>query len=419
MASRLDIASPRSAAAAIGAVVVLVASYYWSEWRSVATFVAAMDFGDRLFGDFAWHYYPMGRYIYSLGVPVPGYFYPAFFALILSPLGLLSFPAATAVWGVLQVALGVLLCFLCGWKLLDISHRGRVLFVLLFVTSYPLLNNFKWGQVSVLITLCVLGSVWLYGGGRRMLAAVLLAFAVSIKYYAGVFIVFPLMKRDLRFLAVFVLATAVFVCVLPSVALGPAAWLEFERSAGSVIADARWAASGPNSQYWGHVVLRLVESGFPAAGARTVLALLEWLGYLWFAVNLLLVWQLQRRVSRDALLVSTVMLFLSLPFIVKTSWPHYFVYLPFCQAAILAQVRRLGWTRRDLWPSLVLVGASVLLASVPVFNAFGDWSRYNGVGMLFWSSLTLLVAQCGILARDGRGQRPRGRGAAWGRRSAA
>jgi alpha-1,2-mannosyltransferase len=407
MATRFGIASPRSAAAAIGAVVVLVAAYYWSEWRSVAAFVGAMDFGEPLFHDFAWNYYPMGRYVYALGVPVPGYFYPAFFALILSPLGLLTLSQATVVWGVLQVVLGALLCLLCGWKLLDISHRGRVLFVLLFVTSYPLLNNFKWGQTSVLITLCVLGSVWLYGGGRRTLSAVLLAFAVSIKYYGVVFVAFPLMKRDLRFLVTFVVAVAVFVCVLPSLALGPAVWLEFERAAGSAIADVGWAASGPNSQYWGHVILRLANSGTPAAGARAELVLLEWLGYLWFAVNLLLVWQVRRREARDALLVSTVLLFLSLPFIVKTSWPHYFVYLPFCQAAVLTQIGRLGRARRDLWPSLLLTSASVALASMPVFNAFRDWSRYNGAGMLFWSNLALMTAQYGVLARDGRVRRRR------------
>jgi hypothetical protein len=399
MATRLDTASSRSAAAAIGAVVALVAAYYWSEWRSVSAFVAAMDFGDRLFGDFAWHYYPMGRYIYSLGVPVPGYFYPAFFALVLSPLGLLSLSAAMAVWGVLQAALAVLLCFLCGWKLLDISRRGRVLFVLLFVTSYPLLNNFKWGQTSVLITLCILASVWLYAGGRRVLAAVLLAFAVSIKYYAGVFVLLPLMKRDARFLVAFIAATVLFVCVLPSVALGPAAWLEFERAAGSAIADVGWAASGPNSQYWGHVVLRAAGSGLPAAGARTVLTLTEWLGYLWFGVNVLLIWRLYRREARDALLVSAAIVFLSLPFIVKTSWPHYFVYLPFCQGAILVQLARLGWMRRDLSLVVLLTGVSIILSSVPAFNAFPDWTRYNGAGMLFWSGLSLLVAQYGILAR--------------------
>jgi hypothetical protein len=217
------------------------------------------------------------------------------------------------------------------------------------------------------------------------------------------------MKRDLRFLLVFVAATVVFICVLPSIALGPAVWFEFEKTVGSAIADLRtWVMSGPDSQYCAYVILRLAESEGAAAVSRTTLTLLEWLGYLWFAVNVFLVWQIHRRRSPDALLISTVTLFLSLPLIVKTSWPHYFVYLPFCQAAVLAQVGRLGWTRRDLWPSLLLASASVVLASVPVFNAFRDWSHYNGAGMLLWSNLALLVALYGILARDGRGRRPRG-----------
>ena len=86
-------------------IVLLVAAYYRLEWKSVTGFVTAMDHGDVLFEDFVDHFYPMSREILYSDKPVLGYFYTAFFALFISPLGLLSGLTAVWLWGILQVAL--------------------------------------------------------------------------------------------------------------------------------------------------------------------------------------------------------------------------------------------------------------------------------------------------------------------------
>jgi len=383
-----------------------VLAYYWLVWRSIESFLGSMDFGPRLFGDLVWHYYPMWRHIYWLGAPVPGYLYTASFGVLLSPLGLLTLQQATVVWAFVQVGLAAWLCTLCAWRLLGLSQRGRVLFVLLFVTSYPLLSNLKWGQTSTLITLLMLGCAWLYGRNRRFAAAVLLALAVCVKYYAGVFVLVPLFRRDAKFVAMFLAATVALLCVLPAAALGPATWFDFERSVAAALATApQWVMDGSNSQYLGCAVLRLF---FPDEGPRgaspAALSALIWFGYLWFAANLVLVWKVLRRSGDAWPLVSSVLLLLSLPLVVKTSWPHYFVYLPLCQAAVVAWIGSAGLARRDLWPSAGLAAVSIALASAPVFNAFPGWWTYNWNGMLFWSNTALLL---GLYALIGRGAVPR------------
>jgi hypothetical protein len=372
-------------------------------WRSLENFLGSVDFGPRLFGDLVWHYYPMWRHIYWLGAPVPGYLYTASFGVLLSPLGLLTLPQATAAWAVVQAGLAAWLCYLCGWRLLALSHRDRVLFVLLFATSYPLLSNLKWGQTSTLITLLMLGCSWAYARGRRLPAAVLLALAVCVKYYAGVFALVPLLRRDGRFVAAFLAATVALLCVVPAAALGPAAWVGFERSVAAALATApQWVMDGSNSQYLGCAVLRLLHpEGGPGAASPAELSVLVWIGYAWFAANLVVVWRTLRRHADEWPLVSSVLLLLSLPLAVKTSWPHYLVYLPLCQAAALSWVGRTGWARRDLWPSAGLAVLSIALASAPVFNAFPDWWTYNWNGMLFWSNLALLVGVYVLVARDG------------------
>ena len=55
--------------------------------------------------DFKWHYYPMSRQIFVSPVPVEGYYYPAFFAILCSPLGVLP-PLMHAVFKRSEKAVG-------------------------------------------------------------------------------------------------------------------------------------------------------------------------------------------------------------------------------------------------------------------------------------------------------------------------
>jgi alpha-1,2-mannosyltransferase len=390
MASAFD--RPWVATFAVLAVVSAVLVYYRMEFGSVTRLVAAVDHGESLFDDLIRHWYRVGQTVFETGAPSPGYFYTAFFALLLTPLGRLAWPQVFFLWGALQIALAALLCLLSGWGLVRISNAGRILFVLLFMTSLPLLHNFSWGQVSTLIAGAMLGSLWLYRNGRPNWSAILLAFAVAIKYYPAILLAYPLSRRDYRFLAVFGGAFLGFYCLLPALVMGPSAWLAFENATRTAILEAGWITDDVNSQYFPRVVLRLL--GIGSAGNAPVLSTtLAIVGALLLLVNVATVFALRRRSesTSDSLLASAVILLLSLPFVLKTSWPHYFTFLPFCQLAILVQAKPLTGPPRTV--VRILAAVSIALASVPFFRLFPSWIDYSTYGMLFFANLVLLAAQ--------------------------
>ncbi|MBK8822745.1 MAG: hypothetical protein IPN58_09105 [Anaerolineales bacterium] len=108
--------------------------------------------------------------------------------------------------------------------------------------------------------------------------------------------------------------------------------------------------------------------------------------------NIGIIWKIQKKEVQDALILSTGILFLSLPFIIQTSWSHYFVYLPFFQTVILVQSLKNFKGNKEFTPALALTILSCAASSVFAFNLFPDWSEYNDAGMLFTSNLLLLFA---------------------------
>jgi hypothetical protein len=100
--------------------------------------------------------------------------------------------------------------------------------------------------------------------------------------------------------------------------------------------------------------------------------------------------------------------FLTLPFVLKTSWPHDFVFLSFGQALLVWRLlegeKAAPWSDDKAEPShakrartrgavaLFLVLPSVVLSNIVFFNLFGDFSRYGFYGFLFWADILLLIA---------------------------
>ena len=140
----------------------------------------------------------------------------------------------------------------------------------------------------------------------------------------------------------------------------------------------------PNSQYLVHVIGRLAENvwqttinpglwrliGFALAGSG-ILSTVWIIGHDW----------------READHWYLTILFLTVPFFTETSWPHYFVYLPFAQVFLLWQLGQGSWWQRLLGGLMVLVSA--VLASMPYFAWINDRQSYARNGTLFWANLML------------------------------
>jgi hypothetical protein len=377
-------------------LIATICACYWIQWLTLHDFVISIDHGNILFEDLMFFYYPMARNIFSAKLPVPGYFYSAFFAILIFPLGTVSITQAVWIWGIAQTILAGLLGIVSGGRMAELSRANKVFFILLFLTSFPLLHNFKWGQVSVLITLCILAAMWSYINEHSILSGILLAFAVSIKYYPIIFIAYPLLKRDYRFLFAFGASVFAFFCIIPSFALGPLEWVNFEKAVGVLITKANFSKD-INSQYFGYVILRMFPLEDTPIQKKILSALLQGIGGLVFLTNIGFIWKIEKRLMQDAILLSTGLLFLSLPFVIQTSWPHYFVYLPFCQTVAFIQVTQNHKPKKGFNLASVPISISCVMSSIFTFNLFPSWSEYNSKGILFISNFLLLLVFYQIL----------------------
>ncbi|MBV6392155.1 MAG: hypothetical protein KPEEDBHJ_01377 [Anaerolineales bacterium] len=389
------------------ALLLIVLAYYWYEWRTFTNFVQAIDHHSQFMQDFVGHYYPMGMQILHYPSPVGGYFYTSFFALMLVPIGTQTLLTAMIVWGAIQLACLAAFCIFSARGLLELPPLKAVLFIGLCITSFPILHNVKWGQVSILITVCVLAAFLASKKNKPILAGILLGFASAIKLYPAYYIVYFILKRDVRACLSFGLSAFVFYFAFPAAVIGVHNWSEFEKAANSAVTTADWVSEDVNSQYIVHVGLRWVDEFFNTAAGDNLSEILAIAGYMIALSSIAVVWLLQKNAAPEEPALSLVALFLAVPFVLKTSWPHYFVYLPFCQTAILCHLAR-HHQQPGIWGKALYVFpvSSMLLSSIFIFNLFPDWAIYNSHGMLFLENLLLLVSVYIITAQQRVSSKP-------------
>ncbi len=376
-------------AAISAAIIAAVFFYYVNSWKSMGDFVTAIDHCDLLFCDFVNHYYPTGRAVFASAIPEPHYVYSSFFACFLGLYGMLSPHTSLWLWGAFEIVTTFLLFLVPAIIFFRRSKPHYYLYLLLFACSFPVLHNFKWGQISVFMTLCVLGTLYLYRNDRKFLAAFLLALGVAVKYYIGIFAIYFILRKDLRFVATFLVWTLVFLVLIPFLVMGVDGAITFNRLVIQNIANIRrtWVLEDSNSQYFASVISRLVHVG----GGPIDRTVLRTVGYLIFGMNILALYGLTRIRPEDEIYWAFALLFVSLPFIIETSWPHYFVYLPFCQVFADFGLERDKSVAPKLLKRVLLLLPSMVLASSVFFNLVGNWQSYGYYGFLFIANALLLL----------------------------
>lgn len=386
---------------AIVAGIVLAA--YGFYWRDVRSFVVSIDQCDILYCDFFRHFYPMGREILATNLPVEGFFYSPFAALLFAWTANASSRSAFLLWSLVQAISAAGLYLLPMLNLIQNKPNWQVFYTFIFFTSLPLLHNLKWGQVSVLIAFLVLAALYLYERGYRFWSAALLATAIAIKYYPAIFLIYFLLRRDMRYLVTCALIIIVFLMVLPGVLLGIEPTVQFYHltQAASAKAMENWMRQDLNTQYLGRVALRLFRLGDDAwleTGLR-------FLGFLISLLNIILLRSLVRRQAKSLIYWTWSLLFSTLPFWLVTSWPHYFVYLPLAQIFLLLEIDKvqlLPWQKAALG---IFSIASILFSNTLIFILVGRWQLYSKWGFLFFANALLMagsLALSAVLYRQGR-----------------
>lgn len=372
-------------------LVVTAVAYYRLVPGGFYHLVLSLNHCDELFCDFTRQYYPTGVLMLTHAEASFGYFYSLFFGLFLSLFGRWPLETAVIVWGGFQLFSALLLLT----PVLEFGRKNAwtaVFYVGLLLFSEPFLHNLKWGQISVLMTGCVLTSWVCYRRGWWRTAVVLLAIPTAIKYYTGLFLVYFLLKKDWRFVAAVLGVTAVCL-LLPVARFGLAANLAFYRSVNENMhhASSTWMLTNIDSQYFASVISRLLDSRIPLATTRPWLV---GLGLAWFVGHLVLLWRYHHTLSDEHIFA---LLFLSLPFLLETSWPHYFVFLPFCQTAVLLSRFPSPSSPQASHPTLrfalftIHYSLLTLFPTIFFFRLFPTWHDYSRYGFLLWSDLLLLL----------------------------
>lgn len=340
--------------------------------------VAATDRPCLIYEDF-WHYYlPAAKTILNNPQPIGGYFYTPTFALFLNLLLQQSIITPMLLWQIFQYFWLILLILIPGFFFVRLSGNKSFFFLYLLAcaSSFSVFHNLKWGQVSIMITFLSLASLILY---RHHLfwSALLLAVATLVKYYPGFLIIGFLFKRDWKFISLYALFVLILGLILPGVVLGFAKTAAFYQQLFVELDYALdWVAQDANSQYFAHVLIRLfnLDQNF-----RTFISLA---GLVICGATLLrIMWKLKTNVQLFWEIFPVF--FLLLPFLVNTSWPHYFSWLPFC--GIMALI--LSWQSRLRWLSAI----ALLLQSVFFFMILGDYQPYSFFGTLLFADLLILA----------------------------
>jgi alpha-1,2-mannosyltransferase len=377
--------------------LALTIVYYLCLWKDFGGFVSAFHPNNKTtFPDFEQYFYPTGKEVLTSGEPVKGFYYSAFGALLFVPLSRLPLDASLWCWGILQAVAAVWMCALSGAVASKNSLRTFALSALLCITSFALLNNFAWGQVSVLITLCILASLHAHQRGRPVSAGIWLGLGAAIKYYPAIFLVYFLLKRDFRAIVTCLITAFVLFVVVPVAFLGVHDWMQFNKLSYTSVTDANWINKNPGSQCFANVFARVTPKFYRSLTPNDVALLARVgtiVGFLIALDNLGLIWALQKKVVRNKLALSAATLFLTLPFIVKTSWLHYFVFLPFCQIAVFAEIGPL-FQNRKVWAivAAALNAFSIALGSVFAFQLFASRHSYAEWGMLLYANIAVLLA---------------------------
>ncbi|MFC2157659.1 glycosyltransferase family 87 protein [Acidobacteriota bacterium] len=403
-----DARSGHVGAFAVGAtgITLLLFACYAVTWRSFAVLSNAVTTRGGLFLDFVQYYYPMGESIFRTGLPVTGFLYSPFIAVLLAVFPPLGLNTSMVLWGILQ-AFCLILYLLLFRRLVPARLPIQLLFVALTLSSFPLLLNLMGGQVSVFIIVAILGLLVLNERGHHAAGAGLLALAVSFKFYPIFFLAPFAARRNVRFLLFGTAACCMLLIVVPGVLLGFGDLLHFYRALFESFRDSGWVTTNPNSQYFPHLVLRL--AGTTGIESSAYLLVLHLISYGIAAANMGLVFLIQRARLRYADLWSFQLVFLTIPFVLKTSWSHDFVFLSFTQALLVwllleGEKAILGTdtaeksshastrSRTPIAVTFFLLLMSIVFSNIVFFNLLGNFNLYGFFGFLFWANLLLLIA---------------------------
>jgi hypothetical protein len=168
--------------------------------------------------------------------------------LLMAPLGLWSYESAYSIWTIVSILCGLAAVVWVG-STFD-RGNGRVVPTLvlgiLLLVYFPTFVNVQLGQVALLLLL-LLSIVWVAArAGHDAVAGIALGFALTMKLFAALLLLYFLVRRRWR-LAAWSAATLLVTTAAGLLVFGPASFREYLRALETVT----WYASNWNASFLG------------------------------------------------------------------------------------------------------------------------------------------------------------------------
>jgi len=290
--------------------------------------------------------------------------HPPFTALLLAPLSLLPFPAATLIWTLGCVLLLCGLVYLLAKELeLPLPSPWWQIAALLMLSWYPVWLHLHLGQFTILLAALIFGVWYALRRGRDALAGGLLAGAIVLKIFPVVLLADAVINRRWRMLWAALAVTLVLLLIQTTI--GPRQWPEYFAHVAPKNA-AEWMNS-PRNASLASIGMRLFVGNdevapvfdLPSAEPLTRAALYA----IALACVAVVLWR--RRGARD--LTGEYSLWLcAMVLLSPLSWEHSFIFLLLPLGAIWQRLRAWpgAWRRVPRLFALLTVGLSLLPAEM-------------------------------------------------------
>lgn len=242
------------------------------------------------------------------------YLYPPLYAWLMQPFaGWTGVPRAALIVTAGLLCLGLSAWALC--KMLRVRDRQAVAFMLLvFAGFFPVLDNFHWGQVNLLLLALACIWAWSYAEGSRWWGGAALGLGIAVKLILGPLALVHLARREWRALAMVGGAAVV---------LSSVEWRRLIEYATSV-----FPTLGGGTGWMGNIspagaLMRLAEPGSFADRAFLPMPPVVKLTFYALVAGVLAVdWWVARRVAdaRERRVVEAALLVASLPLLAPDTW---------------------------------------------------------------------------------------------------
>lgn len=154
-------------------------------------------------------------------------YHPPFIALLILPIAYLPYSISSYIWSIITISLYFFSMYLVLNELrIKLPIEWRMILIGFLICWYPFLENLILGQISIVISTCIIAAWVLLRRGRETYAGILIGFASLIKLFPIIFIAYFIFRKRWRsLLGMVIMLIAGFT--ITTIIIGPQSQIQY------------------------------------------------------------------------------------------------------------------------------------------------------------------------------------------------